>query len=82
MSGVITGGGTPAAVTVSEGDAHDLLVEVLDDALTGAFPADAALFDAAKGHGGRGRVDVIDADDPEVEPLGDRQGPRDVLVYT
>src|SRR6476646_6083067 len=52
-----------------DGEADELGVEVLVDALAGALDSEAALLHAADGGRGRRRVDVVHTDHAELQPL-------------
>src|ERR1700733_3687810 len=58
---------------------HDALdLEMVVEALDAAFPADAAVADAAPGRGRIEPVMVVDPDDAGLDPGGDAMGARDV----
>src|ERR1700728_911891 len=59
----------------SDGDADQLRVQVLGDALSAALPTQAALLRASERCRGRGGVDVVHTDDAEAQALHHPEGP-------
>src|SRR3546814_9596453 len=63
----------------SDREAAEFRLQILADALVAAFAAEAALLRAAEGGGRGGRVDVVDADDAEVQAFEDAHAAGHVL---